>query len=49
MKKQLAKQKRGVFSTGASGCGGGSSEVRRRRCPPACRALPRALPADALR
>jgi hypothetical protein len=28
MKKQLAKQKRGVFSTGASGCGGGSSEVR---------------------
>ena len=28
MKKQLAKQKRGVFNTGASGCGGGSGEVR---------------------
>jgi hypothetical protein len=28
MKKQLAKEKRGVFNTGASGCGGGSGEVR---------------------
>ena len=54
MKKQLAKQKRGVFNTGASGCGGGSGEVRaalrrrsRCRCLAARRQYYAALPSCA--